>query len=72
MSGLATIKMCGAMDIRSVECDMWLKIPIDLETDAAKAHLLKELDRWIELGLLSEGQAISIGRKLCMSYANCL
>ena len=50
---------------RPVECDMWLKIPVDLETDAAKAHLLSELDRWIDLGLLSEGQAIRIGQQLC-------
>ncbi|MBE9068240.1 hypothetical protein IQ260_16435 [Leptolyngbya cf. ectocarpi LEGE 11479] len=44
---------------------MWLEIPVDLETEAANVHLLKELDRWIDLGLVSEGQAISLGRKLC-------
>ena len=44
---------------------MWLKIPIDLETEAAKDHLLKELDRWIDLGLLSAGQSLRLGRKLC-------
>lgn len=44
---------------------MWLKIPVDLETNAAKDHLLSELDRWIELGLLSEGQAVRIGQQLC-------
>ncbi|MFG6097206.1 hypothetical protein SPB21_18225 [Leptothoe sp. ISB3NOV94-8A] len=44
---------------------MWLKIPIDLENEAANVHLLQELDRWIELGLLSEAQVISLGRKLC-------
>ncbi|MBT9310784.1 hypothetical protein [Leptothoe kymatousa] len=46
---------------------MWLKIPIDLETDAANVHLLRELDRWIALGLLSEGQAINLGRQLSSS-----
>ncbi|MEO1506140.1 MAG: hypothetical protein AAFU84_00710 [Cyanobacteria bacterium J06633_23] len=44
---------------------MWLKIPVNLDTEAANAHLLKELDRWIALGLLSEAQAMSIGRQLC-------
>ncbi|MEM7066979.1 MAG: hypothetical protein AAF572_27925 [Cyanobacteria bacterium P01_B01_bin.77] len=44
---------------------MWLEIPVDLETEAANVHLLQELDRWICLGLVSEGQAISLGRKLC-------
>ncbi|ESA35371.1 membrane protein [Leptolyngbya sp. Heron Island J] len=44
---------------------MWLKIPVDLETDAAHAYLLDELDRWIGLGLLSEEQVIGIGHKLC-------
>ena len=44
---------------------MWLKIPVNLDTEAANAHLLKELDRWIALELLSEAQAISIGRQLC-------
>ena len=44
---------------------MWLKIPVDLDTEAANVHLLKELDRWIELGLLSDSQAVGIGRKLC-------
>ena len=44
---------------------MWLKIPVDLATDAASDHLLRELDRWIELGLLSENQSIAIGRTLC-------
>ncbi|MEM8610829.1 MAG: hypothetical protein AAGF93_02340 [Cyanobacteria bacterium P01_H01_bin.105] len=44
---------------------MWLKIPVDLDTEAANAHLLQELDRWIELGLVSEGQTISLGRTLC-------
>ncbi|MGD1853934.1 MAG: hypothetical protein ACFB2W_06740 [Leptolyngbyaceae cyanobacterium] len=44
---------------------MWLKIPIDLDTEAANAHLLQELDRWMALGLLSDGQAVSIGRQLC-------
>ena len=50
---------------QSVEWDMWLKIPVNLDTEAANAHLLKELDRWIALELLSEAQAISIGRQLC-------
>ncbi|MEM1252062.1 MAG: hypothetical protein AAGI69_06480 [Cyanobacteria bacterium P01_H01_bin.21] len=44
---------------------MWLKIPIDLETEAAQTHLLEQLDRWIELGLISEGQSFRLGRKLC-------
>ncbi len=44
---------------------MWLKIPIDLETDAANVYLLPELDRWIALGLLSKEQTLSLGRKLC-------
>lgn len=44
---------------------MWLEIPVDLETEAANVHLLQELDRWICLGLISEGQVISLGRKLC-------
>ncbi|MGD1952991.1 MAG: hypothetical protein ACFB14_25605 [Leptolyngbyaceae cyanobacterium] len=44
---------------------MWLKIPIDLETEVVQTHLLEELNRWIELGLISEGQSIRIGRKLC-------
>lgn len=43
---------------------MWLKIPVDLETEAAKACLLGELERWLGLGLLTEGQVVSIGRKL--------
>lgn len=43
---------------------MWLEIPVDLDTEAANHHLLKELDRWIELGLLSAGQGLSIGRQL--------
>ncbi|MEM9806058.1 MAG: hypothetical protein AAF959_12320 [Cyanobacteria bacterium P01_D01_bin.56] len=43
---------------------MWLKIPVDLETEAAKTHLLGELERWVGLGLLTEGQVVSIGRKL--------
>ena len=44
---------------------MWLEIPVDLDTEASNVHLLRELDRWIALGLLSEGQAINLGRKLC-------
>ena len=43
---------------------MWLKVPIDLETEAARVHLLKELERWVALGLLTEGQVVNIGRKL--------
>ncbi|MEM6253388.1 MAG: hypothetical protein AAF821_10745 [Cyanobacteria bacterium P01_D01_bin.156] len=43
---------------------MWLKIPVDLETEAAKVHLLGELERWNDLGLLSPGQIINIARKL--------
>ena len=44
---------------------MWLKIPVDLDTEASNIHLLRELDRWIALGLLSKGQAINLGRQLC-------
>lgn len=43
---------------------MRLKILIDTNTEAANVHLLKELDRWLELGLLSDVQAISIGQTL--------
>ncbi|MEA5465111.1 hypothetical protein [Leptothoe sp. PORK10 BA2] len=44
---------------------MHLKILVDTNTVAAQVHLLRELDRWLELGLVSETQVINMGQTLC-------
>lgn len=43
---------------------MNLKISVDTKTEAANRHLLRELDRWLKLGLVSEAQVVTIGQTL--------
>lgn len=43
---------------------MRLEIRIDADTKAATTHLIGELERWLQLGLLSEAETIRIGQKL--------
>ena len=43
---------------------MRLPILLDLTSQQVRSHLLKGLDQWVQLGLLSEAQVIEIARQL--------